>query len=73
MWHQDYVNDTYWKEHDKPHLTLNRQLGVIYSKKRKFIVVARFKDDYLALWVTFYFVCGAANIADLYGRPTLKN
>ncbi|OBT64619.1 hypothetical protein VE03_06372 [Pseudogymnoascus sp. 23342-1-I1] len=55
MWHQDYPYDGTWKEHDKPCLTLNRQLGVIYSKRRKFIVVARFQKDYIALpiWTSF--------------------
>lgn len=65
MWHQDYAFDTLWKERDKYCLTLNRQLGVIYSKRRKFVIVARFKEDYIALYVVLYLICDTAN----YTRP----
>ncbi|OAF60949.2 hypothetical protein VC83_02750 [Pseudogymnoascus destructans] len=55
MWHQDYAFDRTWRECDKPFLTLNRQSGVIYSKRRKFIVVARFQEHYVALpvWTSY--------------------
>ncbi|KFY12754.1 hypothetical protein V492_03673 [Pseudogymnoascus sp. VKM F-4246] len=55
VWHQDYSFDQMWREHDKQFLTLNRQSGIIFSKRRKFIVVARFQHNYIALpiWTSY--------------------